>query len=298
MTKTVSGFLMIVLLATAQAADPVEVIDLWPDTPPGPKREVGEEQDITKPTDRLVGGRRIIKLANVATPQAHVYVARNGNSGSSVVVCPGGGYSILAWDLEGTEVAEWLNSIGVTAIVLKYRVPTRSVDPKWLQPVQDAQRAISIIRSRSKEWGLDGSRIGVLGFSAGGDTAARTALAQKRHYEPVDEFDGASCVPDAGILIYPAYLSNKEQTALQADVKVMEDAPPMFMVHAYDDPVTPASSLLLALELKRKKVPSEVHMFDTGGHGYGLRSVEGLPVTHWPQHCGRWLVRNGWTVAP
>lgn len=298
MISKIPALILLTLIGISRAADPVEVINIWPDTPPGPEREVGEEKDITKPTDRLVGSSRIIKLANVATPQAHVYIPSKRNSGSSVVVCPGGGYSILAWDLEGTEVAEYLNSIGVTAIVLKYRVPTRSVAPKWLQPVQDAQRTISIVRSRAKEWGLDGSRIGILGFSAGGHTAAMTALTAKRLYEPVDDLDKASHKANAGILIYPAYLSNREQTALQDDVKVTRDAPPMFMVHAYDDPVTPASSLLLALELKRQKVPCELHMFDVGGHGYGLRPVDGLPVTRWPRQCTAWLVRNGWAASP
>ena len=129
------------------AAQATEVIDVWPAEPPGPQRDIGEEQDITKPDDPLIAGRRIIKLANVTTPQAHVYLPpTDRRTGSAVVVCPGGGFSILAWDLEGTEVAEWLNSIGVTAVVLKYRVPTRQAEPNWLAPVQDAQRTLSRLR--------------------------------------------------------------------------------------------------------------------------------------------------------
>lgn len=273
-----------------------EVIKLWPGTPPGPAREVGEEEDITKPEDRLIAGRRIIKLANVAMPEAHVYLPpKDKRSGSAVVVCPGGGFHILAWDLEGTEVAEWLNSIGVTAIVLKYRVPTGSVDPKWLQPVQDAQRTLSIVRSRAADWGLKTDQIGILGFSAGGHTAGRTALTTERLYEPVDEADRQPFLPDAAMLIYPAYFANKEETKLAEDLKVTKDSPKMFMVHAFDDPITVQSSLLLTSALKKAGVASELHVYDTGGHGYGLRPVDGQPVTMWPKRCDDWLKRNGWT---
>ncbi|MEO1980472.1 MAG: alpha/beta hydrolase [Fuerstiella sp.] len=278
-----------------RAAEPTEIIRLWPSTPPGPDREVGEEANVTKPEDRLIAGQRIIKLANVATPEAHVFQPdKNRRNGSAIIICPGGGYHILAWDLEGTEVAEWCNSIGVTAIVLKYRVPTNTVDPRWLLPVQDAQRTLSLVRSRAKEWGLAPDRIGILGFSAGGDTAARAALATKRHYESVDDTDQASCRPDAAMLIYPGYLANKENTALAADLVVTKDAPPMFLVHAFNDRVPMESSLFMSLALKKSGVPAELHVFDTGGHGYGLRPVEGHPVTNWPQLCEVWLGRNGW----
>jgi acetyl esterase/lipase len=273
-----------------------EVIKLWPGTPPGPAREVGEEEDITKPEDRLIAGRRIIKLANVAMPEAHVYLPpKDKRSGSAVVVCPGGGFHILAWDLEGTEVAEWLTSIGVTAIVLKYRVPTGSVDPKWLQPVQDAQRTLSIVRSLAADWGLKTDQIGILGFSAGGHTAGRTALTTERLYEPVDEADRQPFLPDAAMLIYPAYFANKEETKLAEDLKVTKDSPKMFMVHAFDDPITVQSSLLLTSALKKAGVASELHVYDTGGHGYGLRPVDGQPVTMWPKRCDDWLKRNAWT---
>jgi acetyl esterase/lipase len=256
---------------------------------------VGDEADVTKPEDKLIGGHRIIKLANVSTPEAHVYLpSRNQRNGSAVVICPGGGYSILAWDLEGTEVAEWFNSMGVTAIVLKYRVPTNRVTPRWLQPVQDTQRTLSVVRSRAEEWGLANDRIGVLGFSAGGDAAARTALAMERHYKPVDQADRESCHADAAMLIYPGYLANKQRTALSEDLQVTKDAPPMFLIHAFDDRVPVESSLLMALALKKVKVPAELHVFDTGGHGYGLRPVKAHPVTNWPQQCEVWLKRNGW----
>lgn len=279
----------------AQAADAAEVIKLWPGTPPGPARDVGEEHDSSTDKSNKVAGRRLIRLANVSIPEAHVFLPPKDNrTGAAVVICPGGGYNILALDLEGTEVAEWLNSIGVAAIVVKYRVPTARVDPKWLQPVQDAQRSISITRNRAKEWGINPKRIAALGFSAGGDTATRTAMATKRHYDQVDDADKQSCSADAGILIYPAYLTNKEKTGLVDDLTVTKESPPCFLVHAFDDPVTPESSLFLALALKKAGVASELHMYDAGGHGYGLRYVKDKPVTTWPKACESWLQRNQW----
>ncbi|MEQ9407070.1 MAG: alpha/beta hydrolase [Fuerstiella sp.] len=278
-----------------QAAEPSDVIDLWPGTPPGPAREVGEEADQSGPDGRRVAGKTVIRLGNVSTPQAHVYLPPvDRRTGSAVVVCPGGGFNILAWDLEGTEVAEWLNSIGVAAIVLKYRVPTRGIDPVWLLPVQDAQRSISIVRSRAAEWGLKADQIGVLGFSAGGQTAVRAALTTERLYEPVDDDDKASFLPNAAMLIYPAYLTNKANTELAEGLEVTKKSPPMFMVHAFDDRIPAEGSLLLTIALKQAGVPSEVHVYDTGGHGYGLRAVDDRPVTSWPGRCRDWLQRINW----
>ncbi|MEZ6131746.1 MAG: alpha/beta hydrolase [Planctomycetaceae bacterium] len=287
--------LLLICPTIAMAAEPTEVIKLWPGTPPGPAREVGEEADTSGPDGRRVAGRSVIRLGNVSSPEAHVFLPpADKRNGSAVVVCPGGGYNILAWDLEGLEVAEWLNSIGVTAIVLKYRVPTGKVDPKWLQPVQDAQRTISIVRSKADAWKLDANRIGILGFSAGGHTAAMTSLAGKRHYETIDAADEQSCTPNAAILIYPAYLSNKENTSLSDGLVVTESSPTTFIVHAFDDGVPVQGSLLLMMALKNAKVPSELHVYDTGGHGYGLRPVADRPVTSWPDRCHEWLKRNGW----
>ena len=277
------------------ARDADHVINLWPGKPPGPQVNAGEEQDFNKPTDRPVAGRKIIKLGNVSVPQAHVFLPpAEQRTGAAVVICPGGGYNILAWDLEGTEVAEWLNSAGVAAIVLKYRVPTGNLNPKWLAPVQDAQRAISITRSHAAAWGIESGKVGVLGFSAGGDTAARTALAAKRLYDPADVIDQADCRANAAILIYPAYLTNQEKSGLADDVVVTKESPPMFLAHAWNDPVTPESSLFLALALKKNEVPAELHLYDAGGHGYGLRAVDSLPVTSWNLRCADWLKRNGW----
>ena len=189
--------------ATADAADQT-VLQVWPGSAPGELTTLPPEADLTKDTDKLIAGRRIIKLGNVATPQLAVYrPAKEKDTGTSVIICPGGGFNILAYDLEGIEVATWLNSIGVTGIVLKYRVPARDKTQPGLAPVQDAQRAVSLVRARAAERGLDPARIGILGFSAGGTTAAYTSLfLENRRYSPLDAIDKISCRPDFTLLIY------------------------------------------------------------------------------------------------
>jgi acetyl esterase/lipase len=210
-----------------------------------------------------------------------------------VVICPGGGHYILAYDLEGTEVAEWLNSIGVTGIVLKYRVPAREREQRWRAAVQDAQRAVSVVRSRAEEWGVDPERIGILGFSAGGETAGLTALFEdERTYDAVDSSDQASCRPNFAILIYPGGFVDREDQ-LRDHIKVSSTTPPMFFVHALDDGVSPFHSVALFSELKNAGVPAELHVYSAGGHGYGLRRTE-LPVTQWPARCSDWMHQMGW----
>lgn len=286
--------LLVSVALELHAGSATTVLDLWPSDPPGPAMEVGAEKDFTKPTDRLIAGRRIIKLGNVKTPQIHVYrPAPEEANQTAVVVCPGGGWSILAWDLEGTEVAEWLNSIGVTAIVLKYRVPTRQQNPRWLAPVQDAQRALRLTRLHASSWGLAADQIGILGFSAGGHTAAMAALLTEAQYEDVDKGDKLSAQPNFAALIYPGGLTNDDQSALLDNVHVHEGMPPVFFAHAFDDGVSPQNSLLLALELKKHEVPCELHLYSEGGHGYGLRETE-QPVTTWAHACTEWMRINGW----
>lgn len=288
--------LLLVLLAATccsvvVAAEPL-TINVWPGKPPGESKEqLAPETDQTKPEDKLIAGRRIIKLGNVSTPQITVYrPSPDKDTGASVVICPGGGHHILAYDLEGTEVATWLNEIGVTGIVLKYRVPFRDPEKRWQAAVQDAQRAMSLVRSKATEWKLDPKRIGMLGFSAGGQVAGLVSIfIEQRQYEPVDDVDKVSCRPDFAVLIYPGGFDEKGQPKLRDEVKVTKESPPMFFVHAFDDGVTVFNTLLLATELKKVGVPAEVHVYATGGHGYGLRHVEGQPVTDWPKPCEAWM---------
>ena len=213
----------------AFGARAVESTPLWPAGAPNETGEVGEEHDTTKPGEGLVSGQRVIRLGNVSKPEITVYRPANSKEiGTAVVVCPGGGYNILAMDLEGTEICEWFNSIGVTGVLLKYRVPRRPGDEKHLLPLQDAQRAISLVRFHATEWNIDPKRIGVLGFSAGGHLGAYLSTSfDKRAYEPLDDADRVSCRPDFAMLIYPAYLALKEQdNKIAPDLKVTTNTPP------------------------------------------------------------------------
>lgn len=295
MTKITASILSLLIATSVFAAEPTAV-KLWPATPPGDENvKLGEEKDFTKDTDGKVGGRRLMRLGNVTSPEIHIYKpAKEKDTGTSIVICPGGGHHILAWDLEGTEVAEWLNTIGVTGIVLKYRVPSRTRDGnKWQAAVQDGQRAMSLVRHNAKKWNLNPNRIGVLGFSAGGETAGLTAVFTERTYKPIDDADKASTRPDFAVLVYPAYMADAKTAKLQEHVKISKATPPMFFVHAYNDRVTPLTSLLLATELKKVNVPAELHMYATGGHGFGLRPTD-EPCSLWPKACAKWMANMGW----
>ncbi|WP_395740533.1 alpha/beta hydrolase [Prosthecobacter sp.] len=290
--------------ATMAGAEPL-VQNLWPAAPPGPASQPqGEERDLTKPEDKLIAGRRIIKLGHVSTPQMHVYLPpKDKANGGAVLVCPGGGFTILAWDLEGTEIAEWLNTLGFAAVVVKYRVPTgmlgdaldeSGVSPlRSLGPLMDAQRAVSLTRAHAKDWGLDPARIGIMGFSAGGATAGLcTVHGEKRAYAKTDASDEQSCAPNFALLIYPAGFVDKETGALRTHLKVSKDMPPVFFVMAEDDHVDCDNCTVLFTALKHAKVPAELHIYTHGGHGYGLRPTE-LPVTRWPARAAEWLQDMG-----
>jgi len=277
-----------------RAIEPTETIALWPGDAPGEvKGEVGEEA----PKPNRPGSKKIIRLGNVTKPTIALFPApKDKANGAAVVVCPGGGYSILAYDLEGTEVCEWLNSIGVTGILLKYRVPRRKNRDKHDAPLQDAQRAMGIARSKAKGWGIDPKRIGILGFSAGGHlTASALTNYDKRTYERVDASDDLSCRPDYGVLIYPAYLvDNETKSKLQPEIHVTKDTAPCFFAHAGDDRIPAEGSVQMYLALRRAGVKgNELHVYPKGGHGYGLRPSD-HPVVTWPARAGAWMKAMGW----
>jgi acetyl esterase/lipase len=296
---SICAFLIGLLAASSPGGTPT-TLNIWPGKPPGETKDLPPEADLTKDTDRLIAGKRIIKLGNVSTPQITVYKPeKSKDTGASVIICPGGGHNILAYDLEGTEVAQWLNTIGVTGIVLKYRVPFRNPEKRWSAAVADAQRAVSLVRSQAAQWNLDPGRIGICGFSAGGETAGLTSIfLESRQYTPMDDVDKVSCKPDFAILIYPGGFDTKGQAQIRETIKVAKETPPMFLVHAFDDPVTANNSLALAIELKKAGVSTELHIYDAGGHGYGLRQVNTLPVTTWPKRCEEWMERRGLLKKP
>jgi acetyl esterase/lipase len=286
----------------ATPADKPLVIDIWPGKPADDDAEkIGEEKFFElmiggKP--HHVGGKPTKWLTNVTKPTLTIYrPAKDRDTGTAMLICPGGGYHNLGWDVEGEEVAAWLNSIGVTGIILKYRCPRRPGDVKGVPPIgplKDAQRAVSLVRSRAKEWGIDPHRIGMVGFSAGGHLVGATSTNfDKRSYKPIDEVDSISCRPDFGIPVYSGYFYLKEKNELSPTVSTPKDAPPLFFVHASDDPISSVEhSVQFFVALKRANVDAEMHIYRTGGHGFGVRDT-GHPCNNWTRTCADWLRDRG-----
>jgi acetyl esterase/lipase len=263
------------------------MIDLWPAEAPGEKGDIGPEKLLESDPKFPIQ-----RLTNVTRPTLALYPSPVANrSGAAVIICPGGGYHVLAMDLEGDEVARRLNAMGVTGIDLKYRVPKREGRPKHEAAAQDVQRAIRIVRGKAKEWEIDPNRLGVLGFSAGAHAAAVAATQfDQRLYQPVDAIDRESARPSFLALIYPGYIADKGELA--PEIRVTEATPPTFFAHAHDDRVSPENSVLMYLALKRASVAAELHVYATGGHGYGLRPSEHACVT-WPDRFADWLKTQG-----
>ena len=253
-------------------------------------------------TDRPVAGKPWIQVGKVSRPTMTVYPPVGRNTGAAVLVFPGGGYQILAIDLEGTEVCDWLTSRGITCVLLKYRVPGEGrypksgAYPKSPAALQDAQRALGVLRFHAAEWHVDPHRIGVLGFSAGGHlVAAVSTHFEKRLYPAVDAADNASCRPDFAVALYPGHLRENatRDRALNPAIPVTSGTPPTFLLQAQDDPVDSVeNSLVYYAALKQARIPVEMHLYAQGGHAFGLRPTK-LPITGWPRLVETWLGRIG-----
>ncbi len=279
----------------ALAGEPTLVLNVWPAAAPGEPSGIGEE---TAVVGRPGEDPPTTRIGNVTIPTLSVYrPAEDKANGAAIVICPGGAYNILAFDKEGTEVAEWLNTLGVTGIVLKYRVPRRNGEPKGDPPVaalQDAQRALRLVRSKASEWKLDDKKIGLMGFSAGGHLAAWTSTNHSSlSYPAIDDIDKLSGRPECTVLIYPAYLVTPDNTALTSLITVNEQTPSAFLAHAYDDGVPADNSVQYFLALKRAKVNAELHIYPSGGHGYGMRPSQHT-VSSWPKRLEDWLRTRSW----
>jgi acetyl esterase/lipase len=284
----------------AGANKPV-VVQLWPGKAPDEPGTIGPEKIVMSPKlsrKQVEVTESTRMVTNVTNPTLTIYrPAKDKDTGTAVLICPGGGYWNLYWQLEGEEVAAWLNSLGVTGIILKYRVPRRPDDTRGepaRRPLQDAQRAVSLVRSRAKEWGIDPKRIGMVGFSAGGHLAIATATSfEKRTYEPIDAVDKVSCRPDFAILAYSGYLKAKDKDELAPGLRIPAGTPPIFLVHGGDDLISdPAHSVVMYLALKRAGIPAELHVYATAAHDFGVRSSD-HPCSTWTQPCARWLRHQG-----
>ncbi len=299
-------------------------VPIWPGVAPNAQPVAGPEDETSTATNSLVAGRQWVFVRGVSRPTMTVYSPIEKNTGAAVVVFPGGGYQILAIDLEGTEVCDWLTSKGITCVLLKYRVPGDGGYPKSApypksgpypespMALEDAQRTVGLVRFHAAEWHIDPHKIGVLGFSAGGHlSAAMSTHFEKRLYPAVDAADKESCRPDFAVAIYPGHLSlsaaewDAKQGArkfavrhpanadkdlgLNPEIPVTSQTPPTFLLQAEDDHVDNVNdSLAYYVALKKAGVPVEIHLYAHGGHAFGLRRTE-LPITGWPQLVETWL---------
>ncbi|MDT8303644.1 MAG: alpha/beta hydrolase [Sedimentisphaerales bacterium] len=301
-------FLIILISSVwpAVGADKPLVVEVWPDRAPEESGNIGEEKfrmspkldrkqvEVTEPT-RLV--------TNVTKPTLTIYrPAKDKDTGAAMLICPGGGYWDLYWQLEGEEIAAWLNSIGVTGIILKYRVPRRPDEPKGQparRPLQDAQRAVSLVRSKAKKWGINPQQIGIVGFSAGGHLAIATATSfDRRTYELINDVDKISCRPDFAIGVYSGYLKAKDKDEIAPGLRIPVGTPPIFLAHGGADIISPPEhSVLMYLALKKAGIQAELHIYATAAHDFGVRPSE-HPCSTWTQACATWLRHQGLLKPP
>jgi acetyl esterase/lipase len=274
-------------------------LQIWPGEAPDPRPAVEPEFARKTGPDSLVAGQPWTEIENVARPTITIYSPTGKNTGAAVVVFPGGGYEILAIDLEGSEACDWLTSRGITCILLKYRVPAPRSEPLWgaypQSPIalEDAQRALGLLRFHAAEWHIDPHKVGVLGFSAGGHLVAATSTHfDKRLYPPVDAADKESCRPDFAVALYPGHLWIDDQKfELNPDIRanITSQTPPTFLIQDEDDHVDNVNdSLVYYIALKNAGVPVEMHLYAQGGHAFGLRRTK-FPVTNWPDLVATWL---------
>jgi len=295
------AFLFAITLAlSALGAEPL-VVQLWPGKVPDETNNMGPERvrmspqldrkqvEVTEPTRMITG---------VTNPTISIYrPPKEKETGTAMLICPGGGYWNLYWQLEGEEVAAWLNSMGVTGVILKYRVPRRADEPERepaRRPLQDAQRAMSLVRSKAREWGIDANRIGIIGFSAGGHLAIATATSfEKRTYDALDDIDKISCRPDFAVPVYSGYLKAKQKDEIAPGLHVPTNTPPVFLVHGSEDIISPPEhSVVMYLALKRAGVPAELHIYANTAHDFGVRTND-RPYSTWTARCADWLRDQG-----
>lgn len=284
-----SAFILLIIFYTTVMAQQNSIL-LFPNGAPGETEEMVEHEDIT---GDKVAGCPVLRISNVSQPTITFYPAPpDNNSGTTIIVNPGGGYTILAYNLEGSEICKRFNSFGINCVLLKYRVPRRKGLAKHEAPLQDLQRAIAYTRSHAKEWNIDENKIGVMGFSAGAHLATMASNSfNQLSYSKIDENDEVSIRPDFCMLIYPAYL-NGENFSLAPEIEVSDKTPPTFLVQTQDDYKLLNSSLFYYYALKEANCLATMHLYPSGGHGYGLRNTGDL-VNEWPFRALSWLTDMG-----
>jgi acetyl esterase/lipase len=270
--------IILLLISLVTFSQKKDLIYLWPGKVPG------ETKEKKAPVIDASKNDNVLRISEVTNPSIEVFLPDpSANTKSAVIVCPGGGYRILAYDKEGTEIAGWLNKLGIAAFVLQYRVPDNKEGA-----LQDVQRALRIVRNNASKWKIDPEKTGVMGFSAGGSLSARASiLFNKKTYPSVDNTDSLSCRPSFTMLIYPAYLDQGPNLTLTPELQLNKDIPPMYIFQTADDPYA-NSALVMTGALRNAKLSVELHILQKGGHGYGLRPGSPAPET-WPVLAEKWL---------
>jgi acetyl esterase/lipase len=273
-------------------------VALWPGVAPSAEQVPGDEVEEVK-SDHLIAGKPWRALTNITKPSIEIFPPPGKSTGTAVVVIPGGGFEVLAMDLEGTETCDWVTSIGATCVVLKYRVPsspydwrTKSRPQNFTTPVlglEDAQRAIRLVRAHAAQWHVNPARVGVLGYSAGGYLVAEISTRYKEDFHPpVDATDKISARPDFALAIYPGHIAS-DDNRLNPNIPVSAETPPTFLLQAEDDYSDGVNQALVYYSaLVASKVPAEMHLYPTGGHAFGLRKTKD-PITDWPALATVWL---------
>ncbi|QDU59839.1 Acetylxylan esterase precursor [Planctomycetes bacterium Pan216] len=292
----VAGLAATGISPTAGALEPTKTIDLWPDMAPGETERSPGKVLPKRPGEHPA----VTRVEEITRPTMDIFKApAEKSNGTAVVILPGGGFGKVVPDKEGSEAAEWLNRLRVTAFVVRYRTAKRGDAAPWLKAVQDGQRALSLVRSEAETFGVDPERVGLLGFSAGGQAAAiLMAHPDKRFARAVDAVDEEPFAPDFGLLVYPWRVADPETGQLKSEIAIDKRFPPTFLVHTHDDASTSLGSVGIYAALKRQGVPAELHIYQNGGHGYGLRPVEGSEVHTWPDRATSWLRVRGLIEPP
>ncbi|MCB9873756.1 MAG: alpha/beta hydrolase [Planctomycetaceae bacterium] len=285
------AFLLTYPMAVWAAEDESSSHFVWPDLASG---ETSRELGVAQPL-RVGETPPVTRLVNIRRPSLDVFLPEKPN-GTAILILPGGGFVKVVPDKEGSEAAPWLNGHGIAVFVLQYRTneTTPDSEPVWQRPLQDAQRALRLIRSNAEKWHIQPDRVGVLGFSAGGQVAAILhTCGDDAAYEDFDHIDALSCTPDFSLLIYPWRVLDDRSGELLPQIRVSKSSPPAFIVHTHDDASSSLGSVMIYADLKRNNVPAELHVYSNGGHGYGMRSVQSSDIGSWPDRASDWMLLRG-----